>query len=114
MRQRKVKNEAERLNALKHLQIDNSYGIKGSWKRFLKEKHAYFEGNIYLEIGCGRGHFLAGLGEFKPKDFFLGIESRSSVVLPVIRLLSIFIARLLYIDNLCLLYIDCRGMSRES
>jgi tRNA (guanine-N(7)-)-methyltransferase len=88
MRQRKVKNERERLEALEHLQIKNAAEIKGSWGEFLALKNLNFDGQIYVEIGCGRGHYLAGLSASNPKDFYLGIESRSSVVLRALELID--------------------------
>ncbi len=88
MRQRKVKNEEEKLASLDHLQIKNSTKIKGSWNNYLREKNTNFQGEIYLEIGCGRGHYLASLGEANPNNFYLGIESRSSVVLRALELIE--------------------------
>ena len=86
MRQRKVKNEAERLAALEYLQVKNSGELRGRWKDFLREKNDSFLGQIYLEAGCGRGHFLAALGEAHPNRFYLGAEGRSSVVLRAMEL----------------------------
>ncbi|NLT47857.1 MAG: hypothetical protein GXX92_05525, partial [Clostridiales bacterium] len=63
MRQRKVKNEEQRLAALEYLQVRDSGELRGRWADFLKEKNESFAGEIYLEAGCGRGHFLAALGE---------------------------------------------------
>jgi tRNA (guanine-N7-)-methyltransferase len=81
MRQRKVKNEQVRLASLEYLQVQNSSEIRSRWSEFLKEKNSAFKGDIYLEAGCGRGHFLAALAAEHPGNFYLGAEGRSSVVL---------------------------------
>lgn len=78
MRQRKVKNEAARLAALEHLQIKNSRDLPGKWRNF--------DGKLYTELGCGRGHFLNALAGQNPGDFFIGVEGRSSVVLRALEL----------------------------
>ncbi len=88
MRQRKVKNEAERLAALEHLQVKNSRDLPGSWAYFCRDKNAKFSGDIYLEAGCGRGHFLAALGDAHPENFYIGAEGRSSVVLRAMELIQ--------------------------
>lgn len=88
MRQRKVKNEAIRLAAVEYLQIKNGQGIRGCWRDFLKEKNYDFTGDIFLEIGCGRGHFLASMGEANPNHFYFGAEGRSSVVLKAMELIQ--------------------------
>ncbi len=87
MRQRKVKNEKERLAALADLQVENGRELPGGWADFIKEKNPAFSGKIYLEAGCGRGHFLAALGEAHPDDFYIGAEGRSSVVLRAMELI---------------------------
>ena len=88
MRQRKVKNEAIRLAAVEYLQINNGQDSLGRWRDFLKEKNHDFTGGIFLEIGCGRGHFLASMGEANPNHFYLGAEGRSSVVLKAMELIQ--------------------------
>ncbi len=87
MRQRKVKNEEQRLAALEYLQVKNGLELRGRWPDFLKERNESFNGGIYLEAGCGRGHFLAALGEANPDSFYLGAEGRSSVVLRAMELI---------------------------
>lgn len=87
MRQRKVKNEAERLASLEYLQVKNSRELRGSWTFFCRDKNANFSGEIYLEAGCGRGHFLAALGEAHPENFYIGAEGRSSVALRAMELI---------------------------
>ena len=88
MRQRKVKTEAIRLADVEYLQLKNGQEILGRWRYFLKEKNLDFSGGIFLEIGCGRGHFLASMGEANPNHFYLGAEGRSSVVLKAMELIQ--------------------------
>lgn len=88
MRQRRVKNEKERLDALRYYIINNPTTWKGIWKHFAKEHIGYsFSSEIYLEIGCGRGHFLAAKAEGDPYSLYLGAEGRSSVLLRSLELI---------------------------
>jgi tRNA (guanine-N7-)-methyltransferase len=36
-------------------------------------------GDIWLDLGCGKGEFLAGLAEQNPRIFFIGIEVRRRI-----------------------------------
>lgn len=45
----------------------------------MKAYHAHGQGDIWLDLGCGKGEFLAGLAELHPKIFFIGIEVRKKV-----------------------------------
>jgi tRNA (guanine-N7-)-methyltransferase len=84
MRQRKVKHEAERLSALSDYMITDPMEQKGRWEE-LAQKHMSeqpdYKGEIYLELGCGRGKYLADLAAMHPERFYLGAEGRSSVIL---------------------------------
>ena len=86
MRQRKVKNEEARLAALEHLQIKNSRDLPREWQKYVKSYLKEFAGDIYMELGCGRGHFLNAHAKERTEDFFLGVEGRSSVVLRALEL----------------------------
>lgn len=81
MRQRKVKNEKERLAALDQYTIKNAADIKGLW-------HEFFHKDIFLEIGCGRGHFLVAKARENPGSLFIGAEGRSSIVLRALELID--------------------------
>jgi tRNA (guanine-N7-)-methyltransferase len=37
------------------------------------------QGDIWMDLGCGKGEFLAGLAEIYPGIFFIGIEVRKRV-----------------------------------
>jgi tRNA (guanine-N7-)-methyltransferase len=48
----------------------------GTW---VKAYESHGRGEIWLDLGCGKGEFLAGLAEIYPKVFFIGIEVRKRV-----------------------------------
>jgi tRNA (guanine-N7-)-methyltransferase len=48
----------------------------GDW---LEPYYAHGEGDIWLDLGCGKGEFLAGLAERNPRIFFIGIEVRRRI-----------------------------------
>ncbi len=81
MRQRRVKNEAERLAALAEYTVDDGKSMAGHWNKFLKSRNPGFNGKIYFEPGCGRGNFLVSRAKAEPSAFFLGAEGRKSVAL---------------------------------
>jgi tRNA (guanine-N7-)-methyltransferase len=45
----------------------------------VKAYESHGRGEIWLDLGCGKGEFLAGLAEIHPKVFFIGIEVRKRV-----------------------------------
>lgn len=90
MRQRKVKHEAERLAALSEYTIMDPMEQKGRWDEIAREYmsgQSGYNGEIHLELGCGRGKFLADLAKNHPDRFYLGAEGRSSVVLRAMELI---------------------------
>jgi tRNA (guanine-N7-)-methyltransferase len=76
MRQRKVKNEGERLAEHHRYLIEDPKAVKGNW-------HAVFENknNIYAELGCGKGKFIMTLAEKNPERNYIAIEGRGSIIL---------------------------------
>jgi len=46
---------------------------------WVKAYEAHGQGEIWMDLGCGKGEFLAGLAEVHPKVFFIGIEVRKRV-----------------------------------
>lgn len=46
---------------------------------WVKAYHAHGGGDICLDLGCGKGEFLAGMAEIYPSVFFIGIEVRKRV-----------------------------------
>ncbi len=81
MRQRRVKNEAQRLAALAEYIVDDGKSMADHWHRFLKGRNPEFDGRIYFEPGCGRGHFLVDRAKADESAFFIGAEGRRSVAL---------------------------------
>lgn len=76
MRQRKVKNEAEKLEAYKEYIAKQPEKMKGRWREAFGN-----ENKIFIEIGCGKGKFLTALAENNPNFNYIGIEGRGSVIL---------------------------------
>lgn len=76
MRQRRVKNEAERVLHYEPYIVLNAENSNGKW-------HSYFNNNnpIHMEIGCGRGQFVASLAEKNPKTNYIAVEPIGSVLL---------------------------------
>jgi tRNA (guanine-N7-)-methyltransferase len=46
---------------------------------WLEPYRAHGEGDIWLDLGCGKGEFLEGLAERNPRVFFIGIEVRRRI-----------------------------------
>jgi tRNA (guanine-N7-)-methyltransferase len=46
---------------------------------WVKAYEAHGQGEIWMDLGCGKGEFLAGLADLYPKVFFIGIEVRKRV-----------------------------------
>lgn len=76
MRQRKIKNVDEKLAKFEYMIVSEPSRHKGKW-------HEIFdgEGELFLEIGCGKGRFIRGMSKKFPSDRFLAVEGQSSVLL---------------------------------
>jgi len=83
LRQRKVKHEAERLAALERYSVHNGMEQKGNWLELFPA-----QGPLFLELGCGRGHFISEHAESDREAFFIGCEGRSSIVLRAMELID--------------------------
>jgi len=46
---------------------------------WLAAYEAYGRGEIWMDLGCGKGEFLAGLAEIYPGVFFIGIDVRKKI-----------------------------------
>ena len=46
---------------------------------WLEAYHSHGQGDIWMDLGCGKGEFLAGLAGIYPHIFFIGIEVRKRV-----------------------------------
>lgn len=109
MRQRRIKDLDEKLDALGYLLADDPEGMRGRWREaFVRgrgddaargdlaefknesgcegdawhqsETGAGREG-LFLEIGCGKGTFITAMAESEPKSLFIGAEGNRSVIL---------------------------------
>lgn len=76
MRQRKIKDIDQKLTGFSRYMIENPTEYKGKWQSVFGN-----ENPIYLEIGCGKGKFIAGQAEKHPKRNFVAVEGHTSVVL---------------------------------
>ena len=88
MRQRKVKNLESKLAALGRHLITDPAACKGRWG--LIPGGAGQAGGapetgqaqrVFLELGCGRGKFLAGKAQEDPAGLYIGVEGNESVIL---------------------------------
>ena len=76
MRQRKVKNEDERLAEHHEYLIGSPQSQKENWKEIFQN-----ENRIYAELGCGKGKFIMTLAELHPDRNYIAIEGRGSIIL---------------------------------
>lgn len=76
MRQRKVKNEEERLAEHHQYLIENPKAMKGKWRELFGN-----ENGIYAEFGCGKGKFIMTLAEQNPDRNYIAVEGRGSIIL---------------------------------
>ncbi len=76
MRQRKVKNEEERLSEHHEYLIEDPKERKGSWQEVFENGNG-----IYAEFGCGKGKFIMTLAEQNPDRNYIAIEGRGSIIL---------------------------------
>lgn len=99
MRQRRVKNLDEKIRALDKYIADwntvdsgsfacGSTDITGSvnenrghWRELFQAGEIKADTPLFLEIGCGKGRFIAEHAEKNPDQYFLAIEGHESVVL---------------------------------
>jgi tRNA (guanine-N7-)-methyltransferase len=80
-RQRKLKHEAERYDAVKEFSVADPKAMKGRWGEMFPGK------DLYLEMGCGRGQFLAKQALLHPENAYIGTECRLSVALRAMELI---------------------------
>lgn len=76
MRQRRVKNLEDKLQALSSHMVDNPKEYRGKWHELFGNDNP-----IYLELGCGKGQFLSGYAEKYGDRNYIGIEGQSTVLL---------------------------------
>ncbi len=77
MRQRKVKNEEEKIAQFDHWILEDPASLKGRWKEAFGEVRP----EIYMEIGCGKGKFITGMAKKFPERNYIAVEGAGTVVL---------------------------------
>ncbi len=76
MRQRRVKNEKEKVLAYEELLELEVRSSGGKWQsKFEKEQP------LYLEIGCGRGQFVNTLAKQNPTNNYIAMEPQGTIIL---------------------------------
>lgn len=83
MRQRRIKNLDEKLAAFEDIIVAEPAEMKGKWKEVFGNDNP-----IYLEIGSGKGKFIAGNGMAHPENNYIAIEGHESVVLRALEKVS--------------------------
>ena len=76
MRQRRVKNEKEKVLAFEEYLELNQKERKGTWTNKFGNTN-----KINVEIGCGRGQFVTSLAEKNKEDNYVAIEPQGSIIL---------------------------------
>lgn len=76
MRQRKIKNQEEKLAALSGRTVEHPQEWRGRWRELFGNDRP-----IYLEVGCGKGKFITTLAEEHPQCNYLAVEGQESVIL---------------------------------
>ena len=76
MRYRRVKGATEKLEKLSAYITSNPESLKGKWSSVFGN-----DGEIFLEMGCGKGQFITGLAEANPDKNYIGVEGQERVLL---------------------------------
>ncbi|MCR4601164.1 MAG: tRNA (guanine(46)-N(7))-methyltransferase TrmB [Clostridia bacterium] len=76
MRQRRLKDLDDRLDAYENqLHIDRT-GVRGSWQKMFAKPQP-----LYMELGCGKGQFIFSHAKANPDRNFIAVEGNRSVML---------------------------------
>jgi len=76
MRQRKIRNEEEKLAALAEFTVSDPINRKGTWSSIFGNGHP-----ICIEVGCGKGQFALTMAARHPENNYIAIEGQGSVIL---------------------------------
>ena len=76
MRMRKKPNLIPRMDRCAQFLVSNPEAQRGSWRMLMP--HAE---ELRLEIGCGKGAFIAAMAEKHKDSFFIAVEGNRSVLL---------------------------------
>ncbi len=79
MRQRRVKNEKEKVLSYSGILVTEPETYKGRWQHFFNN-----DSEIHIEIGSGKGKFITSLAENNPGINYIAIEPIGSILLRVL------------------------------
>lgn len=91
MRQRKIKDIEEKLEAYTQYIVEVPEEQKGKWSAFFGNDNP-----IYLEIGCGKGQFITEHARRNPDCNYIAIEGQDSVIWRALQKMD-----KLELENLC-------------
>ncbi len=94
MRQRRIKNVDDKLLSYEDLLIFEPECYLGKWKELFKN-----DGEIYLEIGAGKGDFICQMAKKYPEYNFIAIEGNRSVLYKALQKLAGKIDNLFFIPG---------------
>ncbi|MFC7320275.1 tRNA (guanosine(46)-N7)-methyltransferase TrmB [Halobacillus campisalis] len=63
-----------------HVVVQKPFDFKGNWQANFKNEQP-----LHLEIGSGKGQFIAGMGKQHPEYNFIGLERVKSVIVGALR-----------------------------
>ena len=75
MRQRRIKNLEEKLDALSNYITDDAEQMKGKWRNAFGKPE-----KLFAEFGCGKGKFIQGMAAAHPENGYIAFEGNQSVV----------------------------------
>ena len=76
MRQRKVKDLETKYEAYDDILVYDPCSLRGAWRAADEPDR-----ELYIEIGCGKGKFIAELAAREPEHLFVAVEGNRSVLL---------------------------------
>ena len=76
MRYRRVKGATEKIERLRPYLVTSPTDFKGRWAEAFGNDHP-----VFLEMGCGKGKFLAELARTHPEYNYIGVEGQERVFL---------------------------------
>ena len=77
MRQRKIKDIENKLVEYMDLIEENPTEHKGKWRELFKKDE---DAGLFVEIGCGKGRFIAESAANDPDNCYVAVEGFSSVI----------------------------------
>lgn len=77
MRQRKIKDIENKLVEYMDLIEENPVEHKGKWRELFKKTG---DAGLFVEIGCGKGRFIAESASNDPDNCYIAVEGFSSVI----------------------------------